>query len=243
MRALRNVLRRPGRRFVVADCGGTVDVVAYEVLGDGSLAQLARPSASSLGASYTTNAFIGEVLAGRFRGHTNQERLTRHHGSEFQELLSDWESHRNTSTVGSRENVALRVDGLHGLLSPDDLRHLGEVQGGKRDRIVVRPKEMTGLLESAVGGTPPLVDEHMEGAVGAAQGVADSGVRGGVLSGVRAGDRSGARGGEPSVVRGRGRWAWRVRGHRDRRGRRSGGVEPVGGGRGRLSPSAKPTAR
>ncbi|MFD9862215.1 hypothetical protein [Streptomyces alboflavus] len=171
VRALLSAFRRPGRRFVVADCGGgTVDVVAYEVLGDGSLAQLGRPSGGAFGATYTTNRFIQDVLGSRFLDQTNLERLTRHHWAEFQELLGDWETHRNTFTVGSRESVALRVDGLHGLLSPEDLRHLGEVQGGKGDRIVVRPKEMAGLLESAVEGILPLVDEHVARAVEAAGG-------------------------------------------------------------------------
>ncbi|MFD0415177.1 hypothetical protein [Streptomyces sp. NPDC127108] len=179
VQTLRNVFRRPGRRFVVADCGGgTVDVVAYEVLGDGSLAQLGRPSGGAFGATYTTNGFIQDVLGSRFLDQTNLERLTRYHWAEFQELLSDWETHRNKFTVGSRESVALRMDGLHGLLSPEDLRHLGAVQGGKGGRIVVRPKEMTDLLESAVGGILPLVDEHLEKAAmaaGAAQGAGGGG--------------------------------------------------------------------
>ncbi|GHC87477.1 hypothetical protein [Streptomyces flavofungini] len=163
VRSLLGAFRRSGQRFVVADCGGgTVDVVAYEVLGDGSLAQLRRPSGGAFGATYTTNGFIKDVLGSRFLDQTNLERLTRYHWTEFQELLSDWETHRNRFTVGSRESVALRVDGLHGLLSPDDLRHLGEVQGGKGDRLVVRPKEMADLLEAAVGGILPLIDAHVE---------------------------------------------------------------------------------
>ncbi|MFH9075316.1 hypothetical protein [Streptomyces alboflavus] len=54
---------------------------------------------------------------------------------------------------------------------------------------------------------------------GAPSGGDPSGVRDGVRAGVRARALSGVRGGEPGVVRGRGRWAWRVRGHRERHGR------------------------
>ncbi|MFD9880622.1 hypothetical protein ACFWZT_04040 [Streptomyces alboflavus] len=49
---------------------------------------------------------------------------------------------------------------------------------------------------------------------------------GGARPGVRGGKPSVVRGGEPSVVRGRGRWVWRVRGHRERRGRRASGAGP-----------------
>ncbi|MBJ3806066.1 hypothetical protein JGB26_02835 [Streptomyces flavofungini] len=47
--------------------------------------------------------------------------------------------------------------------------------------------------------------------------------RDGVESGVGRGS-AGVRAGEPSVVRGRGRWAWRVREHRERHGQDSGGA-------------------
>ncbi|WP_405658250.1 hypothetical protein [Streptomyces sp. RK9] len=99
------------------------------------------------------------------------------------------------------------VDGLDGadrtdrVYGPDRVDGPGEVDGPDR---VDRPDRVDGPGE--VDG-PDRVDRPGE---------VDK-----VESG---GARPGVRGGEPSVVRGRGRWVWRVRGHRERRG--SGGAGP-----------------
>jgi len=106
----------PGTRFMVVDCGGgTVDITAYRVGGDdGKLTEIGRVSGGKLGSEYVNEEFVDQILADRFGGAQQVERLRRTAPSGFSALLERWEGAKAGVTVqrgasGARPQVGHAV--------------------------------------------------------------------------------------------------------------------------------------
>lgn len=101
------VLSTPGTRFLVVDAGGgTVDITSYEVADDGRLNELASATGAKTGSDYLNEAFMNEVLVGRF-GLRAISRILRDQRSAIAGTIDAWERAKRSFSPDSAGDLVI----------------------------------------------------------------------------------------------------------------------------------------
>ncbi|WP_018349953.1 Hsp70 family protein [Longispora albida] len=148
-------------RFMVVDAGGgTVDITAYKVDGEG-LTEIGYTSGGSHGATYVDQYFLENVVASRV-GSDTIKRVVDLEPSAFVELLNAWERVKREFSPERQRLITVPLTfRLHRLLGDDALRRLAEAQNGVDDAVTLMPAEAAQLFELAVGPILSLVDDQL----------------------------------------------------------------------------------
>ena len=97
----RALLNTPGRRFVVADCGGgTIDNTSYFVEPTGHMVEVGGVSGEMCGGAFVNAAFEEQVLVPRLGGAALFSKLQNACPEGIEELLDAWERAKLNVTVG-----------------------------------------------------------------------------------------------------------------------------------------------
>ncbi|WHT20183.1 hypothetical protein N8J89_03670 [Crossiella sp. CA-258035] len=160
----RDVLTAPGRRVVVADCGGgTADMTSFQVEPDGSLVEVGRVSGDARGSHYVNEALLKNVLVPRLGGEKLYKKLVEQCPEGVEDLLAAWERAKLNVVVDQARPVYLPIPfGLAKKMPPRVKRALAEAQDGNDTNIVVTVEEIKAAFETVVHRICELVSEQVD---------------------------------------------------------------------------------
>jgi hypothetical protein len=160
----RTILTCPGRRFVVADCGGgTVDLTSYLIDAHGHLLEAGGFSGDACGGSFVNDAFVTSVLVSRLGGIDRFRKLQEACPEGIDAIVGEWERAKLTVTAENDQPLYFSFSAeLYKQLTPRMRKSIAQAQDGRYSQLIVSPDEVRACFERVVTKICLLVSDQVK---------------------------------------------------------------------------------
>ncbi|MDI3418578.1 acetate and sugar kinases/Hsc70/actin family protein [Streptomyces luteolus] len=157
-------LAAPGRLILVVDGGGgTVDLAAYRNDEHGRMVEVGLVNGAQHGSNELNRRFEDRILADRFGKPELVEQLRQEAPEAMLHLCEDWERGKLSFGPDSEEDLYLPIPtAIDRKLGASVRKRIARKQRGVTDYIVIPPKEMKDVFDTAVSEVLDLVDDQLD---------------------------------------------------------------------------------